>query len=136
MIKQFFQSSCLLCSCSCLKNYHQFCKMHALKQLIQSPTSVTCSTSTFIDHILTSVPSRVSQKVVINVGVSDHQLIFCTRKISRVKLSGVRKYLKFLSLKNKNCTTDYYKEALKQVDFPNYEKFGDINVAYSNFFQK
>ena len=40
-----------------VKNYHQFCTMHSLKQLIQSTTHVTCSTSTLIDHILTSVPS-------------------------------------------------------------------------------
>ena len=33
----------------------------------------------------------------------------------------------------KNYADDYYKEALKQVDFPNYEKFGDANGA---FFQK
>ena len=36
----------------------------------------------------------------------------------------------------KHYTTDYYKEALKQIDFPNYEHFGDVNEAYSNFFQK
>ena len=36
----------------------------------------------------------------------------------------------------KNYTADYYKKALKQVDFPNYENFGDSNEAYSNFFQK
>ena len=54
------------------KNYHQFCLMHGLKQLIQSPIFVTCSPSTLIGHILTSALSRVSQKGVINVGVSDH----------------------------------------------------------------
>ena len=117
-----------------IKNYHQFCTMHGLKQLIQSPTRVTCSTSTLIDHILTSAPSRVSQKGVINVGVSDHQLIFCTRKISKIKTSGAHKNLNFHSLKN--YTADYYKETLKQVDFPNYENFGDANEAYLNFFQK
>ena len=74
-----------------IKNYHQFCTMHGLKQLIQSPTRVTCSTSTLIDHILTSAPSRVSQKGVINVGVSDHQLIFCTRKIFKTKTGGDHK---------------------------------------------
>ena len=36
----------------------------------------------------------------------------------------------------KNYSPDYYEEALKQVDCPNYEKFGDVNEAYSNFFQK
>ena len=108
--------------------------MYGLKQLIQSPTCVTCGTTTLIDHILTSAPSRVSQKGVINVGVSDHQLIFCTRKISRIKTGGAHKYLNFCS--SKNYTTDYYKEALKQIGFPNYENFGDVNEAYSNFFQK
>ena len=55
-----------------VKNYHQFCMMHDLKQLIQSPTRVTCSTSTLIDHILTSVPSRISRKGVIHVGLIIH----------------------------------------------------------------
>ena len=54
------------------KKYHHFWTMHGLKQLIQCPTRVTCSTSTLIDHILASFPSTVSQKGVINVGLSDH----------------------------------------------------------------
>ena len=108
--------------------------MHGLKQLIESPTNVTCSTSILIDHILASFPSRVSQKGVIDVGISDHQLIFCTRKISHLKTGGVHKYLNFRSFKN--YTVDSYKEALKQLDFPNYESFDDVNGAYSKDFQK
>ena len=81
-------------------NYQQFCTMYGLKQLIQSPTLLTCSISILIDIILTSAPSRVSQKGVINVGVSDHQLIFCTRKISSIKTGGSHKYLNFRALKN------------------------------------
>ena len=91
-----------------VKNYHQFFTMHGLKQLIQSPIRVTCSTLTLTDHFLTNVSSRVSQKGVINVGVSDHQLIFCKRKISKIKTGGAHKYLNFHSLKN--YTADYYKE--------------------------
>ena len=63
-----------------IKNCEQFCTMHGLEQLIKSPTRVACSTSTLIDHILASFPSRVFQRAVIDVGISDHQLIFCTRK--------------------------------------------------------
>ena len=36
----------------------------------------------------------------------------------------------------KSYAADYYKEALKQIDFPNYENVGDVDEAYSNFFQK
>ena len=107
--------------------------MHGLKQLIQTPTRVTCSTSALIDHTLTNAPSRVSQKGVINVGVFNHQLILCTRKISRIKTGSAHKNLNFHSLKN--YTADYYKEALQQIGFPNYESFGDVNETYSNFLQ-
>ena len=46
-----------------VKNYHQLCTMFGLKQLIQSPTCVTCSTSTLIDHILTSTLQEFPKKV-------------------------------------------------------------------------
>ena len=59
--------------------------MFGLKQLIEVPTRVTCSSSTIIGHTLASFPNRVSQQDVIDVGSSDHQIIYCTRKISRIK---------------------------------------------------
>ena len=111
-----------------------FCTMHSLKQLIQCPNRVTCCASTLIDHILASFPSIVSQKGVINVGLSDHQLIFCTQKNSKFKTGGVRKYINVRSLKN--YRVDYYKNILWQKVFLTYEIFDDINAAYSDFFQK
>ena len=123
-----------------VKKYHQVCIMHGLKKLIQCPTRVTCSTSTLIDHILASFPSRVSQKGVINVGLSDHQLIFCAPKVSKFKTGGAHKYINFRSLKNprilKNYGVDDYKKSLGQLVFPNYEMFDDVNGAYSDFVQK
>ena len=82
-----------------IKNYHQFCTLHGLEQQIKSTTRVTCSNSTLIDPILASFPSRVSQKGVIDVGISDRQLIFCTPKISRLKTGGIHKYLNFCLFK-------------------------------------
>ena len=60
--------------------------------------------------------------------------IFCTRKISRLKTAGIHKYLNFRSFVN--YTVDSYKKDLKQLDFPNYETFDDVNGAHCNFFQK
>ena len=112
------------------KKYHPFCiTMHGLMQLIQCSTRVTCSASTH--HISASFPSRVSQKGVINVGLPDHQLIFCTRKISELKTGGVHKYINLHSLKN--YRVDKYKKSLRQLVFPNYEIFEDVNPAYSDF---
>ena len=108
--------------------------MFGLKQIIKSPTRITCRNTSLIDHILASIPSRVSQHGVINVSVSDHQLIYCTRKINKIKTGGVHKHITFRSFKK--YTVDAYEDALNKVNFTNYELFNDVNEAYSNFFQK
>ena len=117
-----------------VKSYVQFYTMFGLTQIIKPPTRITCSSTSLIDHIIASLPDRISQEGVINVGLSDHQLIYCTRKISRVKTGGMHKKNKFRSLKN--YAIDAYKNALKKINFPNYEYFEDVNRAYSDFFQK
>ena len=57
----------------------------SLTEIIKEPTWITCSTSTLLDHILTNCSENISQKGVIDVGIPDHQLIYCTRKIKRIK---------------------------------------------------
>ena len=42
-------------------------------------------TATLIDHVLTSLPGKVSQLGVIDLGLSYHDLIYCTRKASLPK---------------------------------------------------
>ena len=115
------------------KSYFQFCSLYGLEQLIKSPTRVTCSTSSLIDHILTTFPERVSQPGIVDVGLSDHRLIYCTRELSYTKV-GNHKLIRFRSLKN--YTAEAGKEALGKVYFPNYESFSDVNKAYENFIQK
>ena len=104
--------------------------MFGLKQLIESPTRITCSSSSIIDHILANLPNKVIQRGILNVGLSDHQLIYCTRKITRIKRGG-HKQIAFHSFKND--TTDGYKIALVEISFPEYKKFDNVNDAYSNF---
>ena len=43
------------------KKYHQYYTINGLKQPVQCPTRLTCSTSTLIDHISASYPSRVQK---------------------------------------------------------------------------
>ena len=77
---------------------------------------VICSSSTIINHILARFSDRASQQGVTDVGLSDHQLIYCIRKISRIK-RGMHKKIRCRSLKN--CSADIYEEALGEVNFPN-----------------
>ena len=61
------------------RNFHQFCTMFGTKQIIKSRTGITCRNTSLTDHILASIPSRISQHSVINFSLSDHQLIYCTK---------------------------------------------------------
>ena len=62
-----------------INRYEEFCQIHSLKQLVTCPTCVTCNTSTRIDHILTNSTEKIFQSGIIDSGISDHRLIFCTR---------------------------------------------------------
>ena len=116
-----------------IKLYKEFCSLHGLKQLITSPTRVAVNSSSLLDHILTNSTEKVSQSGILGLGLSDHQLIYCTRKTTRTKYNE-HKYIKIRSLKN--YSKDLYLDALKKVNFPNYSEFNNINDAYSDFIEK
>ncbi|MGY8822307.1 MAG: reverse transcriptase domain-containing protein, partial [Pseudomonadales bacterium] len=115
------------------KKYKEFCTSYGLNQLIVTPTRIACQSSSLIDHILTNSPNTVVKSGVIEVGLSDHQLIFCTRKISKIKYYSHRS-IKARSFKK--YTSSEYVKALEKMPFPDYEVFTDINSAYSDFCNK
>ena len=100
--------------------YTEFCSLHGLKQIIKTPTRVTENTATLLDHILTNSTDRVSQSGVIEIGLSDHMLTYCTRKISKKKFSE-HKFIHIRSMKN--YTQEKYTQALREIKFPNYSDF-------------
>ena len=115
------------------KKYAQICSTSCLKQLIKYPTRIACRTSTLIDHIITYCEEKVTQSGVIDTSLSDHQLIFCTGKIKRVKASN-HKQISFRSLKN--YSMENFEWELKNITFPNYEKFSDVNSACNDIVNK
>ena len=115
------------------KKYAQICSTLGLKQLIKHPTRITCHTSSLIDHIITNCEEKVTQSGVIDTSLSDHQLIFCTRKIKRVKTNN-HKQISFRSLKN--YSMENFERELKNIALPNYEKFSDVNSAYNDIVNK
>ena len=70
-----------------VKKYINLCFSHSLYQLTAKPTRTTQHTKTLINHILTNSTEKVIQSGVIEMGLSDHWLIYCTRKASLVKLN-------------------------------------------------
>ena len=69
-------------SASLVSQYKLFCQRYSLEQIIKHATRTTCSSSTLIDHILTNSREKISQSGVIDIGISDHQLIYLTQQSS------------------------------------------------------
>ena len=116
-----------------VKQYKELCSTSGLKQIINVPTCITCYTSTLIDHILTNSSSNISQSGLIDTGISDHQMIYCTRKITRSK-SNAHRLVKYRSFKN--YTPELFKEKLEETEFPNYVNFCNVDDAYSDFMKR
>ena len=111
-------------SSALVNKYKEFCQTFSLTEIIKEPTRITCSTSTLLDHILTNSSEKVSQKGVIDVGISDHQLIYCTRKIKRIK-HNMHNKIQVRSLKK--YSAEIFTNVLKTVQFPNLQ-------IYYNFY--
>ena len=112
------------------KGYLDFFFSFCLEQLISIPTS---KTATLIDHVLTNSSQKVSQFGVIELGISDHNLIYCTRKAPSLrpsKGSGI-------SVRSmKNHTKEKFLELLRKPDFPDHTAFTCLNKAYQEFIFK
>ena len=90
-----------------------------------------CSTTqTTIDLVLVSDKLRVAESGVINYGLSDNSIMFCTRKTKKAVLN-VHSSIKTWSLKR------YTKEALnyllKQMDWSNVLQCIDVDRAWCSF---
>ena len=99
------------------------CSLHGLKQLISTPTRITENKSSLLDHIRTNTNENVSHFGVMDVGLSDHQLIYATQKKTQKK-NNVQREITIRPFKN--CTIELYQRALKTLDFPNYENLTKI----------
>ena len=68
---------------SLVNSLNNFMRMCGLSQLIDVPTRVTDSCASIIDLIMVTDQDKISQSGVLGIGLSDHMLIYCTRKIKR-----------------------------------------------------
>lgn len=116
-----------------IKRYREFCTLHGLKQLIESPTRITQNTSTILDHILTNSKDMILEVGTLETGLSDHQLIYCTRKKYKEK-TNKKTFIKYRSLKH--YTPEILIDKLKNTSFPNYSTYDDVNVGYENLIHK
>ena len=81
---------------------------------------------------MTNTNEKITQRRLINIGLSDHQILFCSRKIKKEKV-GSHKQISFRSFKS--YSIDEYEKALGKVTFSNCDRCHNINKAYNYFFK-
>ena len=98
-----------------VKRYIEYSALHGLTQLVKLATRITKDTSTILDHILTNSTDKIFQVGTMDIGLSDHQLIYSTRKKFKEK-THTKTYIKYRSLKS--YTPEILIEKLKSTIFP------------------
>ena len=66
-----------------VKSFSSFLDLFNMSQIVKDFTRIS-TTSTTIDHILDSDFEEKSQHGVLDIGLSDHSLTYCTRKVMRI----------------------------------------------------
>ena len=83
--------------------------------------------------MLTNAGWKISQKGVIDIGLSDHQLIYWTRKILRTK-ANMHDQIRVRLLKS--YTPERLKEELTKINFRDYNIFFNVNITYLDLVEK
>ena len=103
-------------------NYLQYCSIFGLIQ-IESPSHITCSSTSLIDHILAYAPERSSQEGVRNVGYQTTGSFIALRKLVELKLEMCTKKLNSIYLRIMQF--DAYEKTVIKTNFSKYKYFED-----------
>ena len=113
-----------------LKEYRGILTENTMCQLIREPTRVTDRTATLLDHILVSREDVIQQSGVVPIGISDHELIYCTRKITHQRFGG---HVTIRSRSIKHYSKDLLLERLNKTDWVPVLSCLDTNAAWQTF---
>ena len=110
-------------------SYKNILNTHGMSQIITSYTRLS-QTPSLIDHIICNTTDKIKQHGILDKRLSDHQIIYCTRKTQKFKFFEHNE-LKIRSLKN--YTVDKYLSLLQATDWSTVYSSKDPDTAWSAF---
>ena len=113
----------------CTNALLELCDLYQFSLLIKKPTRVTKNSATTIDLILTNEPHKYNDVGVSNIGISDHNVIYASRKFVIPKTTP--KYVKYRSFKHFNY--DNFLNDINQVPWDNFLMIGNPIVAWEKW---
>merc|ERR1712002_780136 len=117
---------CLLNNSDFKNRYMDTLNSYNFTQLIEEPTRVTQNTITLIDHIHSNSTDKICQSGVIKSGISDHYIIYCTRKVVK---GQINKHNTVKTRSMKNYSKESYVESLERHDWSVVINCEEVNLA-------
>ena len=99
--------------------------IYGLSQLITEPTRITQVSKSLIDLCITNFPEKVSNFEVVHVGISDHSLVFMTRKANYDRNAYESRTIEMRQFKN--FQEDKFFNDLEQMPWRNVSSHSDPN---------
>ena len=121
------------------KNCTDICFSHSFHQILMTPTRTKEDSKILIDHILTNSPEKVIQSGVFEIGLSDQEIVYCSRKTLLLKLNeqiSMNWLNEILFSSMKNYSDEIFMDKLRSIEFPDYWNHTCVNHLYQDFFTK
>ena len=100
--------------------------VYGLLQLITELTRITLNSETLIDLCITNWPEKITTSDVIHLGISDHPIVYMTRK-TRYDRSGPQT-IEFRNFKNLN--KESFLNDLELIPWEHIDKISDPNEMW------
>ena len=101
-----------------------------MEQLISVFIRITENTATLSGHVLENSPHKIIESGVIEMSLSDHELIYCMQKTTKLKFN---KHNELNIRRMTNYTAENFIELLNKTDFSNFQTFSCVNKTYLDF---
>ena len=108
------------------KKYKNFLSWFKLKQLISTPTRITHSSRTLIDHVIVNRPQMFNIFCTVDPGLSDHCMVFTARKQLKVQHPPVKIWAR-------SYNPVIFRETLESVDWSPVYSCTDVDQAVAIF---
>ena len=119
---------CAIHKHSLYKKYFNVLNLFNLTQLINTPTRVTDKSSSALDHIITNSMEKICQFGTLALEISDHDLVYCTRKIVKGQVNR-HHTVKIRSLKN--YSKELLVEELSKTDWSDLSECLCVNIMWT-----
>ena len=102
-----------------------------LVQMVKGPTRITNTCSTLIDLIFTNYPERITKSYNMLTGLSDHNMVLITRKLTRKRFAAYSGKKEFTGIPRSN--QEQFHTAIRNMNWDTVLLDNDLEIISQKF---